>query len=585
MFKTDDSWKVLKQVSVLCFIALSILAATSLSRIEKLPLSTTKLSFNAHNAHRTMTTIAKKFPYRVPWHENKQKAADWIKDELLELGYLPQEMGFSEVIAGKTYHNLRNIFAEKKGTAFPNEIIVFAAHYDTTDTTIEGAMDDASGVGIVLELARVLSKKNTQRSVLFLLTDSEEFGAFWGARTFARSYGKRSQIISVINFDFVAPENQTSIMTMSDGLHRGYTPLWLRELAVDSISSFGKVKSVDFHHFIEYFQRALQLPASDHGVFLQQGIPAFNWVGSNDDFTYQMGHYHHTNFDVAEALQVESFEEMGLPAERLFWSIDELPELPENLRQSDYWKVTSSLYLEPWAVFLFNLIIFIPFIAFSYHRIYISLKKSSKKLVLKVFKDELRYFGILAGSFIMGYLVVRLLPSLKIVTTYELFPATQKSEILYNPNYLAFVIVAFTVALFYWIFKRVFIKKNMPEENKEIRKSLYGIILTFIIAMAIAKNSFVTVLLVAPAAYIWIFLKIRKSKTGKLTNAFLLLSGAITAVVTIIVSTSVFHVGIVYWYLFLGLSYGMISVYSALLGIIFFAMMFRLFKHFVLEKK
>lgn len=155
-----------------------------------------------------MTSLSKKFPHRVTWTEPRQKAALWLKDEFRALGYEPHGMNFSETIAGTTHQNLENIWAEKRGTRFPNEIIVVAAHYDITDTTVEGAADDASGVGVVLELARLYKNIQPQRTILFLLTDSEEFGAFWGARAFARQFDRVSQIVGVANFDFIAPRSR-----------------------------------------------------------------------------------------------------------------------------------------------------------------------------------------------------------------------------------------------------------------------------------------------------------------------------------------------------------------------------------------
>jgi acetylornithine deacetylase/succinyl-diaminopimelate desuccinylase-like protein len=182
----------------------------NLQRIEPLPLNLSPPQFDASNAHQKMIHLSKKFSNRVTWGESRKKAANWIKDEFQGLGYTPKSLGFSEVIAGTQYNQLENIYVEKRGSQHPNEIVVAMAHYDITDTTKEGAMDDASGVGVVLELARVFSKVNSDRTLIFLLTDSEEFGAFWGARAFANSYERADQIVAALNFDFISPGKITS---------------------------------------------------------------------------------------------------------------------------------------------------------------------------------------------------------------------------------------------------------------------------------------------------------------------------------------------------------------------------------------
>ena len=177
-----------------------------------------------------------------------------------------QGLRFSEVIAGKRYTDLENVFAIKRGTKHPDEIIAVAAHYDITDTTVEGAMDDGSGIGIVLELARVFSKEPTDRTLLFLATDSEEFGAFLGRSLFAKDFADAQKIVAVANFDFVAPEKQTKILTLCDGLKNGYTPLWLRELALDSLRSVTQgtqTEILDMTGPLEFIERALQIPPAE----------------------------------------------------------------------------------------------------------------------------------------------------------------------------------------------------------------------------------------------------------------------------------------------------------------------------------
>src|SRR5262249_12711898 len=159
---------------------------------------------------------------RVTWGQPRHEAANWLRSEFQKLGYSAQGQMFSEVIAGRQYTDLENIYAQKIGTTHPDQIIAVVAHYDITDTTVEGAMDDASGVGVVLELARVFAKEKTDRTILFLLTDSEEFGAFWGARNFVRNWPDADKIVAIANFDFLAPEKQTRILTLCDGLQQGY---------------------------------------------------------------------------------------------------------------------------------------------------------------------------------------------------------------------------------------------------------------------------------------------------------------------------------------------------------------------------
>ena len=577
-------YSFLFKIFFICLLFIFIIFGINLTSIEPLPIHFSTPQFNAKNAHRWMTQLSKQFPGRVTWSHKRKEAGEWLKAELKKLGYTPKTLGFSEMIAGKQYVDLENIYIEKIGKKYPHEIIVIMAHYDITDTTHEGAMDDASGVGVVLELARVFAQEESERSLLFLLTDSEEFGAFWGARAFAQSFDKKDQIIAALNFDFVSPEKQTKILTLCDGLKQGFTPLWLRELALNSLRSLGSVEAVDMTGLMEMIERAMQIPAADHGAFLAAGIPAFNWVGQTDQFSHIMAHYHHTKEDVAEALEVDSFKSFGQGAERIIRSINELHKIPENFRNSSYWKVSSHYYLPGWAVTLIHIFIFIPFLFYSLIQLKRALQNHSQKEAFSVLMKEFKMMGILFGSFLLGYALLLSLPALRLITDYESSPATQKSVLLSNPNFIAIVSVILAICTVYWIFKKLFSTEQDSLNDPELRHSIHLISLAFIIFLAFLKNSYLGVLLLLPPAYFWSALRQKRETPHRIMNAFLLMSGTITFVAIIVLMTTVFHVGIFYWYLFLATAYGLISAYSVILFLMAFTIMIRLFKSFVFIK-
>lgn len=81
---------------------------------------------------------------------------------------------------------LQNAIADLPGSDPTAPMLVIGAHYDSTgkadvgwvgtDDPAPGADDDASGVAAVLELARVLSERQWERTIRFALFDSEEQG-------------------------------------------------------------------------------------------------------------------------------------------------------------------------------------------------------------------------------------------------------------------------------------------------------------------------------------------------------------------------------------------------------------------------
>lgn len=576
--------------ALVCAFLAVITFGLNYKRIEPIPLSQAPLKFDGTRAFKSMEHLAKTFPNRVTWGEPRKKAGTWIHSELKKMGYTTKSMFFSEMIAGKQYSDMENIYVEKRGTTRPDEIIVALAHYDTVDTTNEGAMDDASGVGVVLELARIFANQPTDRTMVFLLTDSEEYGAFWGATSFVQQYEKAHQIIAATNFDFLSPEKQTKILTLCDGLNSGFTPLWLREIALNSIRSLNQVEAVDLDGIGEFIERALQIPPADHGVFLAAGIPAFNWVGQTDSFAHIMTHYHHTPFDVSEALTVDAFTTYGRAAERVIRTVDQLQKMPSDFRSSSYWKISSRYYLPGWAATLLHILAFIPFLTYSIHKFGRAVRNTPRTQVRRALKNEMKMIGIVLGSLLVGYALILLMPALRIITLYEYFPATQKSHLLYSPNFLAILSVVSSVFVVYWIFQRTFARPHDSEGNEEVRHALHAALLTGIIFLAFLKNSYLAVLLLLPPAYFWSAIRAKNRSSSRrsgtrlngLVNALLLLGGAITFFALMITLTTVFHIGIIYWYIFLAAAYGLISAYSVVLFLMAFTLMIRLFRSFVL---
>ncbi len=68
-----------------------------------------------------------------------------------------------------------NVIGEKKGDAFPDEIVVVCAHYDTS-MGVRGACDNGAGTAVMMELARVFAAEPTRRTLRFVAFSAEETG-------------------------------------------------------------------------------------------------------------------------------------------------------------------------------------------------------------------------------------------------------------------------------------------------------------------------------------------------------------------------------------------------------------------------
>jgi Zn-dependent M28 family amino/carboxypeptidase len=93
------------------------------------------------------------------------------------------------------------VIAERSGNSAPDEVVVVGAHYDSAPST-PGADDNASGVAGALELARRFAKRDTDRTIRFVLFANEEPPWFrsdsMGSRIHARQAAERGDDIVIM---------------------------------------------------------------------------------------------------------------------------------------------------------------------------------------------------------------------------------------------------------------------------------------------------------------------------------------------------------------------------------------------------
>lgn len=114
--------------------------------------------------------------------EGLQWAKNYVYEELVRLGYSVELQDWS-----RSGYADQNVIARKLGMVSSDEEIYFVAHLDgVTPGGIErspAADDNATGVVSILELARVLSNRMFNSSVVLLFSTGEEQGAL-GVRSF-----------------------------------------------------------------------------------------------------------------------------------------------------------------------------------------------------------------------------------------------------------------------------------------------------------------------------------------------------------------------------------------------------------------
>lgn len=122
----------------------------------------------------------------------RAQARTYLLKTLTEFGWQPVLQVFSRGV---------NVFAERPGTDPQAGSILVAAHYDTVRAS-PGADDNASGTAVVLEVARLLGRLPTRRTLQVILFDREEQGLL-GSRAAAANPSFTGNLKGVIVMDMV----------------------------------------------------------------------------------------------------------------------------------------------------------------------------------------------------------------------------------------------------------------------------------------------------------------------------------------------------------------------------------------------
>ncbi len=176
--------------------------------------------------------------------------------------------------------------------------IVVGAHIDSASPEIPGADDDGSGIAVLLELARVLSGKPHQATVVFVAFCGEEAGLV-GSKSFVRNYPLKD-VALMLQLDMTS--NDAPLMLWLD-TKKGQSPTWLVDASIDAFHRLG-YRRIDYPTLFQTINGAFDGAGSDHEPFLEKEIPAIAFVS---DVRFPI----HTPNDSLEYFQPKGLERSG----------------------------------------------------------------------------------------------------------------------------------------------------------------------------------------------------------------------------------------------------------------------------------
>lgn len=258
------------------------------------------------------------FGHRITGTESNRAMGDWLIQALQDLGWTVVEQPYS-VAGGVSARNIiafRGAAPDDTGQAEPGgrPIAILGAHYDSRmvadedpdparrDEPVPGANDGASGVAVLLELARTLDVAASGHTVCLVFFDAEDNGRIpqwdWilGSTYFVDNRGDVPACATprfAVIVDMIGDADQQVLV------ERNSTP---------AISAALWQQAADLGYADTIINRPGYAMLDDHTPFLRAGIPAADMI----DFDYP---HWHTTADTLDKVSAESLERIGRTVE------------------------------------------------------------------------------------------------------------------------------------------------------------------------------------------------------------------------------------------------------------------------------
>ena len=279
-------------VSIIGFLLLIVAGWYTYSRLSQ--PGTDPVTFDGQRAYADVETQVA-FGPRVPGLEGHAKIREWMREELTKAGWQVEDQE-SEALG----HPIHNIVAKR--SAEPPQIIL-GAHYDSRifadhdpdpsqlTNYVPGANDGASGVAVLLELARILPEDTPPIWLAFF--DAEDNGNIegwdWilGSSEFVQNNSIQPRAVIIVDMigdaDLNIYKERNSNPALTD-------EIWetAKNLGYENI-------------FIPQYKHSM---LDDHTPFLRAGMPAIDII----DFDYP---YWHTTQDTPDKVSAESLQAVG----------------------------------------------------------------------------------------------------------------------------------------------------------------------------------------------------------------------------------------------------------------------------------
>jgi Zn-dependent M28 family amino/carboxypeptidase len=227
---------------------------------------------------------------------------------------------------------------EGADAALRDEYVVLSAHLDHLgrgdavdgDTIYNGALDNAAGVAVMLEVARMLSvdSRHPRRSVLFLALTGEERGLL-GSDVFARRPTvPKGALVADINMDMPVALGPLADWVAFGAEHSTLGPVAARAAKAEGyeLSPDPMPEEIIFVRSDQYMFVRQGVPSIYLSTGTRSGDPAIDLKARDEDFL--RNHYHLPSDDVSQPIHYPSLAGLARVNARILREVADAPQRP-----------------------------------------------------------------------------------------------------------------------------------------------------------------------------------------------------------------------------------------------------------------
>lgn len=279
----------------------------------------TSASLGDFNADSAYSYVARQVAFgpRVPNSVAHKAAGDWLSSELSRHGFKVTEQKATLKAFDGTLLNARNIFGQINPEA--GERILLLSHWDSRPWAdkdpdpskrkhpVDGANDGASGVGVLLEIARQLSQVSTSRGIDILFVDAEDWGDDGDEDSWALGTKYFAQNPPVKGY---APHGAI-LLDMVGGQDAVFCREYFSERSAPQLTEDLWKRAHSLGYGEMFPNRMGTAVMDDHVQLIRNGIPAIDIIEYHPDGNTGFNPRWHTSQDNLEGISRNTLEAVG----------------------------------------------------------------------------------------------------------------------------------------------------------------------------------------------------------------------------------------------------------------------------------